>query len=91
MSELRIVQGNNFGTAISIEAVDATGHAIQDFSLSESTDIRVWYVFDGKEVEIEAWTIEDDRILILWPKDLRFGTYDLFQSGMYGETAWRNC
>ena len=90
MSELRIVQGNNFGTAISIEAVDATGHAIQDFSLSESTDIRVWYVFDGKEVEIEAWTIEDDRILILWPKDLRFGTYDLFQSGMYGETAWRN-
>lgn len=90
MSELRIVQGNNFGTAIRIEAVDAKGHAIQDFSLSESTDIRVWYVFAGKEVEIEAWTIEDDRILILWPKDLRYGTYDLFQDGMFGQTAWRN-
>ena len=47
MSELRIVQGNNFGTAISIEAVDATGHAIQDFSLSESTDM-----FLGKRVQV---------------------------------------
>ena len=90
MSELRIVQGNNFGTAIKIEAVDASGHEIQDFSLAGSTNIRVWYVYGGKEVEIEAWTIEDERVLILWPKDLRFGTYDLFQEGMFGQTAWRN-
>lgn len=90
---LRIVQGNTFGTAIEINAVDAEGHAVQDFSLDGSTSVRVWYVFAGKEVDVEAWSIDDGKVVILWDgrsEAMRLGTYDIFIEGMFEETAWRN-
>ena len=87
---LSIVQGNNFGTGITIHAVDAEGHEIQDFSLEGSTDIRVWYLFAGKETDVEAWTMEDGKIVIAWPKELTLGSYDIFVEGYFESTAWRN-
>lgn len=87
---LSIVQGNNFGTAISITAEDATGHEIQDFSLSDSTDVHVWYVFAGKNVDITTWSIENGKVVILWPSDLTLGSYDIFVDGVYSSAAWRN-
>lgn len=87
---LSIVQGNNFGTGITIHAVDVEGHEIQDFSLEESTDIRVWYLFAGKETDVEAWTMGGGKIIIAWPKELTLGSYDIFVEGYFESTAWRN-
>lgn len=88
---LRIVQGNTFATAIEIHAVDATGQPIVDWSLQDSTDIRVWYVFAGREQDITTWQIEDGKLVIVWLANMqRVGTYDIFCAGKYNGADWRN-
>lgn len=88
---LRIVQGNTFATAIEIHAVDATGQPIVDWSLQDSTDIRVWYVFAGREQDITTWQIDDGKLVILWLANMqRVGTYDIFCAGKYNGADWRN-
>lgn len=90
-NELRIVQGNTFATAIEIHAVDATGQPIADWSLQDSTDLRVWYVFAGREQDIAAWQIDDGKLVILWLANMqRVGTYDIFCAGKYNGADWRN-
>lgn len=90
-NELRIVQGNTFATAIEIHAVDATGQPIADWSLQDSTDIRVWYVFAGREQDITTWQIDDGKLVILWLANMqRVGTYDIFCAGKYNGADWRN-
>lgn len=88
---LRIVQGNTFATAIEIHAVDATGQPIVDWSLQDSTDIRVWYVFAGREQDITTWQIDDGKLVIVWLANIqRVGTYDIFCAGKYNGSDWRN-
>lgn len=88
---LRIVQGNTFATAIEIHAVDATGQPIVDWSLQDSTDLRVWYVFAGREQDITTWQIDDGKLVIVWLANMqRVGTYDIFCAGKYNGADWRN-
>ena len=90
-NELRIVQGNTFATAIEIHAVDATGQPIVDWSLQDSTDLRVWYVFAGREQDITTWQISDGKLVILWLANMqRVGTYDILCAGKYNGADWRN-
>lgn len=90
-NELRIVQGNTFATAIEIHAVDATGQSIADWSLQDSTDLRVWYVLAGREQDITTWQIIDGKLVILWLANMqRVGTYDIFCAGKYNGADWRN-
>ena len=90
-NELRIVQGNTFATAIEIHAVDATGQPIVDWSLEDSTDIRVWYVLAGREQDITTWQISDGKLVIVWLANMqRVGTYDIFCAGKYNGADWRN-
>lgn len=90
-NELRIVQGNTFATAVEIHAVDATGQPIVDWSLQDSTDIRIWYVFAGCEQDITTWQIDDGKLVILWLANMqRVGTYDIFCAGKYNGADWRN-
>lgn len=90
-NELRIVQGNTFATAIEIHAVDATGQPIVDWSLDDSTDLRVWYVFAGREQNITTWQIDDGKLVVLWLANMqRVGTYDIFCAGKYNGADWRN-
>ena len=90
-NELRIVQGNTFATAIEIHALDATGRPIEDWSLDGSANIRVWYVFAGREVDITTWSIENGRVVILWlANQQRVGAYDIFVDGVFNGGQWRN-
>ena len=90
-NELRIVQGNTFATAIEIHALDATGQPIEDWSLDGSANIHMWYVFAGREVDITTWSIENGKIVILWPANQqRVGAYDIFVDGVFNGRQWRN-
>ena len=85
---IRIVQGNDFPTRMTIKAVGLDGNPIPDFSLENSTDIIVKYKVAGNEYEIDEYTIEGNNLFINW-SGLQLGGYGFEITGVYNNAAWR--
>ena len=85
---LRIVQGNDFPTRMTIKAVGIDGSPIPDFSLENSTDIVVKYKSASGEYEIDEYTIEGNNLFINW-SGLGLGGYGFEITGVFNNAAWR--
>lgn len=85
---LRIVQGNDFPTRMTIKAVGIDGSPIPDFSLENSTDIVVKYKVAGQEYEIDEYTIDGNNLFINW-SGLGLGGYGFEITGVFNNAAWR--
>lgn len=88
MSELRIVRGNTFFTRSEVTAKTYAGDVIDDFDLSQATDIKVNVKTEYKATAMEKFDIDEKYINIKW-KGLSCGRYGLEVSGIYNGIEWR--
>lgn len=88
MSELRIVRGNTFWTRTTVTAKDYEGTVIDDFDLSQSTDVVVIIRTAYRNIVMTEWSITGNDLEIKW-KDIPTGRYGLDVSGIYDGIEWR--
>lgn len=88
MSELRIVRGNTFWTRTTVTAKDYEGTVIDDFDLSQSTDVVVIIRTAYRNIVMAEWSITENDLEIKW-KDIPTGRYGLDVSGIYDGIEWR--
>lgn len=88
MSELRIVRGNTFWTRTTVTAKDYEGTVIDDFDLSQSTDVVVIIRTAYRNIVMTEWSITENDLEIKW-KDIPTGRYGLDVSGIYDGVEWR--
>ena len=88
MSELRIVRGNTFWTRTTVTAKDYEGTIIDDFDLSQSTDVVVIIRTAYRNIVMTEWSITGNDLEIKW-KDIPTGRYGLDVSGIYDGIEWR--
>ena len=88
MSELRIVRGNTFWTKTTVTAKDYEGTVIDDFDLSQSTDVVVIIRTAYRNIVMTEWSITGNDLEIKW-KDIPTGRYGLDVSGIYDGIEWR--
>ena len=88
MSELRIVRGNTFWTRTTVTAKDYEGTVIDDFDLSQSTDVVVIIRTAYRNIVMAEWSITGNDLEIKW-KDIPTGRYGLDVSGIYDGIEWR--
>lgn len=88
MSELRIVKGNTFWTKTTVTAKDYEGTVIDDFDLSQSTDVVVIIRTAYRNIVMTEWSITGNDLEIKW-KDIPTGRYGLDVSGIYDGIEWR--
>lgn len=72
MSELRIVRGNTFWTRTTVTAKDYEGTIIDDFDLSQSTDVVVIIRTAYRNIVMTEWSITGNDLEIKW-KDIPTG------------------
>jgi hypothetical protein len=88
MSELRIVRGNTFWTRTTVTAKDYEGTIIDNFDLSQSTDVVVIIRTAYRNIVMTEWSITGNDLEIKW-KDIPTGRYGLDVSGIYDGIEWR--
>lgn len=88
MSELKIVRGNTFFTRSEVVAKTYDGTVIQDFDLSQATDIVVIARTDYARVKMTPQEITGNNLDLMW-KDMKSGCYGLDVSGIYNGLEWR--
>lgn len=88
MSELKIVRGNTFFTRSEVVAKTYDGTVIQDFDLSQATDIAVVARTDYARVKMTPQEITGNNLDLMW-KNMKSGRYGLDVSGVYNGLEWR--
>ena len=91
MSELKLVRGNTFAIKIKVKAYTVDGTLIQDFDISQCTDITVSLrrnMYAVNDVPYKLLTDNDMRVV--FPAALqRTGCYNLEVKGKLGDIDWR--
>ena len=89
MTDLRIVKGNDFRTAIEVHAYDVRGQEIPNFDL-EQANVQSVIVRSSVVKYSLTFSVSENNILICnWPAIMACGTYNLEVSGLYNGSRWR--
>ena len=90
MSDLKITKGNTFRTILEIKAYRYDGKEIEDFDLSNCTDVTVKCRINGVIREITNFRPRGaNELEIQWPSTSKSGAYTIEVSGRLRDHYWR--
>lgn len=90
MSETKIVRGNTFAVKTRVRAFRINGSEIQDFDLSQCTEIVVKAKSSYSFKTLDFDVLENNEMRIVFDASIQHvGDYGLDVTGMYNDVAWR--